>query len=115
MTSVCNRLNRGVSSEIVQAMEIYASEWDHYPSDVALLVPDYLDAILPPRCFAPFRWASLYEREDETFEVHVCEEGTTVLMAPLVGDGSFQQRYNLATGVWTGKVSFLDGSCSHLR
>ncbi|HEC23984.1 MAG TPA: hypothetical protein ENI95_13810 [Chloroflexi bacterium] len=116
LTGACNAANRVLVSDIVEAAQAYKQDQGEYPDTLEALVPGYLPEIPAPRCLAPYGWLSMFDRTGETFEIVRCrDEDATLILAPLVGDGSFRGRYNLETGVWTPKVSFLDGWCSYLR
>lgn len=109
----CNQANRGRARAIVAALEDYRAAQGDYPGELAALVPEYAAAVPAPACVAPFGWASSFGPRDDAFELQQCDD-VTVLTVPAFADDSFSQRYNLATGTWRGKVSFLDGACSYL-
>ncbi len=126
IVTACDALNRREGDAIVQALRAYRQDHDVYPETLQALVPGYLAALPPPRCFATFGWfhgsdvyqwmpgSDILRAGSAQFELERCTIGRVTLLTLPSIRFEFIQRHNLDTGNWS-RVSFLDGACSYLK
>ena len=108
--AVCYRTTRQNAAPLITAIEAYFEQKGTYPEKIEILQPAYLVEIPVPGC----SWLSTQGNwPPPRFEIQTCNNGT-VLLTNESTDGTSIQRYNFNTGNWSS-ISFLDGSCSHLR
>jgi hypothetical protein len=107
--SACFAQTRGRAAPIIAAAESYRQDHGSYPQELEEIPLASLPSLPSPGC----GWSRTSSSSQAGFTLERCEPGTTLLTVYAV-DGDFIRRYNFSTRNWS-TVSFLDGTCSHLR
>ena len=107
--SACFAQTRRRAAPIIAAVESYHQEHGSYPQELEESPLSSLPGLPSPAC----GWSRTSSSSQAGFTLEQCEPDITLLTVYAV-DGDFIRRYNFSTGNWS-TVSFLDGTCSHLR
>jgi hypothetical protein len=109
----CDRLDREAAPPIISALQAYQTDTGSYPSNLKILIPQYLASIPPSACAMPFfNLINTNQPVRAVWSVYHCTNSPnreTYLTIPIIGSDSLQI-YNLKTANWAVGSSF-DGFC----
>lgn len=113
--NACDSIDRQGGERIGQALDAYKADLGGYPTQVASLVPSYIDSIPYNACELPIDVVNrVLAQSDLSYLRYIlrdCSDGESVLTVWTIG-GGWGQSYDLQNGKWK-YYDFSESECTH--